>query len=174
MVTGLVSTPLSFICGINYYSLHTGKIVSGITITFNLCDSPDWLLFISLHIYRIYLFQAIPFAFSVKTGVSLPRDCVCVVSDGYSVPVKHSENQRALLGLRSLFTDNKIEHSDIVVVSYMGNGVFKLRAFKKRRMEILLKTNAQRSEIMTKRKERGNESQVSANNPRFGKIKDIS
>ncbi|KAL1823395.1 hypothetical protein ACET3Z_010173 [Daucus carota] len=135
MMEGLISSPLTFICGINYYSLHTGKI-------------------------------AIPFAFSVKTGVSVPRDCICVVSDGFSVPVKHSENQRVLLGLRSLFSDNKIEHSDIVVFSYMGNGVFKLRAFKKRGMEILLKTNTQRSEIMTKRKERANDSQVSANNPR--------
>ena len=99
---------------------------------------------------------------------------MCVLSDGYTVPVKHSENQRGLLGLRSLFADNKIEHSDIVVVSYMRNGVFKLRAFKKRGMEILLKTNTQRSEIMTKRKERANDSQVSANNPRSGKINNIS
>ena len=99
---------------------------------------------------------------------------MCVLSDGYTVPVKHSENQRGLLGLRSLFADNKIEHSDIVVVSYMRNGVFKLRAFKKRGMEILLKTTAQGSQMLTKRKERGNESEASAANARSGKTNDIS
>lgn len=59
-----------------------------------------------------------------------------------------------------MFIDNKIFNSDVVVVSHLGNGLFKMRAFRSGGLEILLKGNREGSENTQKIKDTGSEDAV--------------